>query len=139
MKKTTDFIFNGTELDIQNHIVENINDICDRCFLGSVKNTLTNLKIKGQTKSSGIYDILIYHTNGTGTIIEVKKYTSDMHLLSAIGQILYYAELCEIQLTNYPRLIIASNFIQNSIRAIIKANKLPIRILEVDGNKVTFY
>ena len=137
MKHIPNFNFIGSELDIQNHIVDNIDDICEKCFFGGVKRTLTNLRIKG-SDTNGICDILVFHNNNTATLIEVKKYTSDMHLLSAIGQILFYAELCKIQIDNYPRLIIASNYIPTSIISIIKTNNLPIRLLELDGDKVTF-
>lgn len=134
----TRYNFTGNELDIQKHIVENIKDICENCFFGDVDYCIENRKIQGKLKSGIIFDILVYHKNKTATLIEVKKYTSDMNLLSAIGQLLYYAEILKITLDNYPRLIIASNFIPNSLRATIKANNLPIRLLEVDGDKVTF-
>lgn len=136
MKTLFDFI--GSEKDIQNHIVDNIQNICEKCFFGEVRKTQTNFKLKS-SGNSGIYDILVYHKNGTGTLIEVKKYVNDMYLLSAIGQILYYSELCKINLGEYPRLVIASNYIPDSVRAVIKSNKLPIRLLELDGDKVTLY
>lgn len=137
-ESNTMFDFAGTENDIVLHILDNIDEMSIAFGWGEVERCRTEVTINSPS-GKGRIDILIWHKDGTGTIIEAKKYRDDNYLVSSIGQVLLYAELCSLRFSNYPRIVIASNYIPTVFKSIIKSNDLPIHSMQVDGDRVTYH
>lgn len=133
----TTFLFNGSEMGIQQHIQDNVKDISKNCQWGDIERIIPNGRLSSK-HGIGIYDLLIIHSNQTATLIEVKKYKSEQLILAAIGQILFYGSLVKVHYDAFPRLVIASNYIPATVQYIIKLNNLNIRLLQVDGNEITY-
>ena len=127
----------GNEKDIENHLIDNIDDISIGCFWGPVEKFQKQLRLdmKG---FSPVCDLMIWHGDGTGTVVEVKKFKNELSQSHAIGQILMYGEAIKLKLSEYPRLVICSDYISPIIKSIISAQKLPIKTLQLDGDKVTY-
>jgi|APGre2960657404_1045060.scaffolds.fasta_scaffold27819_4 hypothetical protein len=134
----TNFNFIGLEKDIEAHILENILDISTNCMWGDIKR-VERQYILPISNGKIIADIAIWHTDGTGTFIEVKKTNSNRNnIISAISQVLFYGMIAKKCLGFTPRLVIASNEIMTEIYDIKKEYDLPINILVIDGDKCTY-
>jgi hypothetical protein len=132
------FQFVGTEKDIEAHIVDNIEDISLRCGWGGVKKFKAQLTIRGKSTHYRP-DLMIWHPDGSGTVIEVKSTTkSKQLLLSSVSQILQYGLIIEKTLGAMPRLVIAANEISEDVYDCIKAYRLPINMLMVDGDRCIY-
>ena len=132
------FQFIGTEKDIESHIVDNIEDISAGCGWGVVKSLKTQFTIRSK---STFYrpDVMIWHSDGSGTVIEVKSTISNRQsLLSSVSQVLQYGTIIEKKLGAMPRLVIAANEISDDVYDCIKAYKLPINMLMVDGDRCVY-
>lgn len=132
------FNFNGSENDMELHILENIEDISRHCNWGEIREVKSqytmNIK-KGKIRA----DIMIWHKDGTGTAIEVKNATTNRNcILAAIGQVLSYGWKMKSKLINEPRLVIASNQINSDIYETVKHYGLPISMLMVDGDRCIY-
>jgi len=133
----TKYTHKGNETDIELHIAENIDDIAKGCFWGEISHFKTQFCFPvGNNRKH--CDIILWHKDGTGTVIEVKKYRNINEQVYSIGQILMYAELSKALLGFYPRLVIASDFIHPMLKSIIKGQNLPIKTLQVDGDIVEY-
>jgi hypothetical protein len=135
---TPQYKFEGKEKDVEDHIISNIHEISENCMWGEIKRIETQFVIP--LKNSKIRaDIMIWHTDGTGTVIEVKK--SETHRsqnLSAIGQALFYGRVMEKTLTKMPRMVVASNEISRELYDVIHRFKLPINLLMVDNDRFIY-
>lgn len=137
-KRDTIYNFVGSESDITDYIVESIQEIADGCKWSEIDFVKREISLPSGTTKNNRCDLLLWHKDGTGTLIEVKKYKDDNYMVGAIGQVLMYAELCLIKYGNYPRIVIASDYIPTVLKSIIKSNKLPIKTMQIDGEKVTY-
>lgn len=133
----TKFKHIGNEKSIELHITENLHDIAAGCFWSDISH-FRNQYCFPLRDNRMFCDIFIWHKDFTGTVIEVKKYRSISEQIYSIGQVLLYAELTKSLLGNYPRLVIASDFIHPMLKAVIKGQKLPIKTLQVDGDIVEY-
>ncbi len=132
------YSFIGKEKDIETHILENISDISACCMWGDVKRVERQYPI---TISGGriFVDIMLWHTDGTGTAIEVKRSKTNRNdLLTAIGQSLFYGYKMEKSLNNMARLVIAAPVINKDLYEVVKRFKLPINLLMVDGDRCIY-
>lgn len=131
-----DFI--GKEKDLEDYILENINEISNNCKWGDI------LRIERQfqvpiAQGKVIIDIMIWHKDGTGTAIEVKRSKTNRNdILAGIGQCLSYALKLESALDNAPRLVIAAPVINDDLYRIVNKFKLPINLLMVDGHRCIY-
>ena len=136
--------FNGSEKDIEEHILENIESISKECGWGEIQRVETQYSINcisNGIKSKRVrLDILIWHKDGSGTVIEVKSTKRDMRtqVLSAISQSLYYGCVIEKKLGCMPRLVVAANEISEDVYEAIKRFNLPICLLMVDGDRCIY-
>lgn len=132
------YIFTEKEIELQNHIVENINDIAENCFWGKITRIETQYvipKVNGRI----IADIMLWHEDGTGTVIEVKRSNTNRNvILTAISQSLFYGMLMESSLKNMPRLVIAMPKINADVYNLIKKFNLPINLLMVDNDRCIY-
>ena len=136
--------FNGSEKDIEEYILENINQISEECGWGEIERVETQYTVKCPLKESKQrrirLDIFIWHKDGSGTIIEVKSikkgYRTDA--LSAVSQSLHYGCVIENMLGCLPRLVVAANEISDDIYDTIKRFNLPICLLMVDGDRCVY-
>lgn len=126
-----------SEKDIENHLIDNIHEISSGCFWGDIKRFKPQFQIGG-IGCRAICDVMIWHNDGTGTVVEVKKYKSLHHLISSIGQIILYGELIHAILGQYPRLVIACDHIPQIVKHIVKLNTPSIKLLELNGNRVEY-
>jgi RecB family endonuclease NucS len=131
-----DFI--GKEKDLEEYILENVNEISNNCQWGEI------LRIERQfqvpiAQGKVIIDIMIWHKDGTGTAIEVKRSKTNRNdILAGIGQCLSYSLKLESALDNAPRLVIAAPVINDDLYRIINKFKLPINLLMVDGHRCIY-
>lgn len=140
METLTKYKFIGKEKDICKYFTENMEYIALECKWDKVRNYKEEYVLL--TKHGRIQvDCMIWHDNGTGTIIEFKanKIKNTAWGLSAIGQILYYGSMVEMILGKLPRMVIASNEITTALKFIIKQYKLPIQLMQIDGEEVSYY
>lgn len=128
----------GSEKDIEMHITENVHDIASGCHWPEVSITKNQFPLP-LGKHPKIADIFIRHTDNTGTIVEIKKYRNLSEQIYAIGQVLLYGELVCVLLGNYPRLVIASDYINPILKAIISRQRLPIKTMQIDGDRVEYF
>ncbi len=133
----TNFIHTGREKDIELHLIENISAISENCKWGEITKFQKQLQLQIRGKKP-ICDLMVWHKNGTGTVIEVKKFKGDLWQSHAIGQVLMYGEVLRANLGEYPRMVICSDYISPLVKLIIKSQNLPIKTLEIDGDKVTY-
>lgn len=131
--------FKGNESDIENHILSNIKDISSYCNWGSI----TKIKQQNYIRCSQghiINDIMLWHNNGTGTIIEVKKniQKTRMTLLNGVSQLLFYGTIVKSKYGAIPRLVLASNEITLDVIAMRDDYNLPVDFLMVDGNRCVY-
>jgi hypothetical protein len=132
------YIFTEKEIELQKHIIDNINDIAENCMWGEID------KIKEQyvvSKPNGrlIADIMIWHKDGTGTVIEVKRSSTNRNdILTAISQCLFYGAIMESALKVMPRLVIATPKIDTDTYNVIKRFNLPINLLMVDFDRCIY-
>lgn len=135
--KESKYISQHSEKDIENHLIDNINEISNGCFWGDIKRHKSQYQLNGGVCSI-ICDVMIWHKDGSGTLIEVKKFKSINYLLSSIGQIILYGELIHAHLGQYPRLVIACDHIPELVKKIVKLNTPSIRLLELKGHRVEY-
>lgn len=132
------FEFVGSEKDFEFHLIDNLNDISQSCGWGEVKRWEQQFTMR-QDNTRVIADLMLWHTDGTGTVIECKKSKTNRNdILAAIGQVLFYGTFLKARLSNRPRLVIAAPSIPFSIYSVIQEFKLPINLLIVDGDKCTY-
>lgn len=134
----TDFLFIGKEIDIQSHLVDNMDYILNSLNLPEVKEKYEFLKLKSPLANI-ITDITVLHLDNTASIFEIKKYKNETQICSSIGQLLLQAEIFKANYNEYPRLFLVSNYIPLSCRVITKSINIKINLLELDGDKVTCY
>ncbi len=135
---TARFNFVGSEKDFEFHLIDNLEDISKSCGWGEIKRRERQFTIR-QDKSRVIADLMIWHTDGTGTIIECKKSNTNRNdVLAAIGQVLFYGAFVKSKMIHRPRLVIAAPSIPFTTYSVIQEFKLPINLLIVDGNKCTY-
>lgn len=126
-----------SEKEIESHIIDNIIEISNGCFWGGIKKWKSQYRIEGGT-CSGICDIMIWHKDGSGTLVEVKKFKSVNYLLSSIGQIILYGEIINANLGQLPRLVIACDHIPEIVKKIVKLHTPSIKLLELKGDRVEY-
>lgn len=132
------YSFIGKEKDIEDHIIEHINDISANCMWGDIKRIERQFYIP-IANGSIVVDLMIWHTDGTGTSIEIKRSKTNRNdVLTAIGQSLFYGLKMEESLKNKARLVIASPQINKDIYDVVKKYKLPINFLMVDGDRCIY-
>lgn len=131
----TKFDFYGREKDIEDHIIENIEDIAKYSLWGNIKGCKTQYSVGGKRRV--IIDIFLIHEDGSGTVIEVKKHGNG-GAFDAIGQLLFYGEFIHEATGFYPRLVYASEKFDHKMLCVIHRYKLPINVLRVDGDECIY-
>lgn len=130
--------FKGSERDLEAHILDNIHDIAHKCGWGEI----VRIEKQFMIRLVGYYvvvDIMLWHSDGTGTAIECKTGKNNRNdLLTGIGQVLFYGANLATALKVMPRLVIASPVISPYVHHTIKVFNLPICLLGVDGDKCTY-
>jgi hypothetical protein len=136
--------FDGSEKDIEEHILENIESISKECGWGDVQRVETQYVIKcpsTEKRQKKIrIDIFVWHTDGSGTVIEVKsvKNKNRTDSLTAVSQSLHYGYVVEAFLGHLPRIVVAANEISGDVYETIKRFNLPICLLMVDGDRCVY-
>jgi hypothetical protein len=86
----------------------------------------------------GMIDFMLWHKNGTVTIMECKvKAISENNEFTAVGQLLLYASVLRRGFY-YPRLVICAPELSQSLYFTIKEFNLPIQLLQIDSDKITY-
>lgn len=132
------FDFVGKEKDVELHIIDNIHEIAKHCNWGEVVRIERQFMIR-YGKGSICADIMVWHKDGSGTVIEVKRTKTNRNdTLAAIGQVLAYGYKVKEVLTNRPRLVISSPEINEELYRVIQEYKLPIDLLMIDGDRAIY-
>jgi hypothetical protein len=128
----------GKESLLETSIYENITEISANCFWGDIKSIERQYVIRASGKSI-IADLFLFHTNGTGTLIEVKTCNKNRNNdLAAIGQLLFYGDKIEKRLGYMPRLVFAAPIINFDVHDVVKKYKLPINFLMFDIDRCVY-
>ncbi|MDO6389014.1 hypothetical protein Q4E40_02660 [Pontibacter sp. BT731] len=129
------YTFLGKEKDLESHVLDNIHDIAKYCKWGVIKRIERQYMLK---LASGhvIADIMLWHEDGTGTLIECKTGKNNRNdLIGAIGQVLFYGATFKALLGNMPRLVIAAPELKPELQATIQGFSLPIELILIDGSR----
>lgn len=130
--------FSGKEADVENHIIDNIHIISEKCGWGEIVKYKQQFHFSYDT-GRVIVDIMIWHNDGTGTLIETKSTGRDkIDVFAAIGQCLFYGDRFYDLFGVEPRLVIATPHISPDIYKTIKRRKLPISLLMIDGDRCVY-
>jgi hypothetical protein len=131
-------IFTGSENDLELNIIDDLQEISDNCKWGEIIRYQQQFTLKYK-KGRIVTDIFIWHKDGTGTLIEVKKNKTNRNdLLTAISQILFYGNIIERKLKFKPRFVIAINELNEDIYDLINEYNLPINLLMYDKNRCVY-
>lgn len=130
--------FIGSESDLESHILDNIHDVAKYCEWGEIQRVERQFRVP-IVGYHVIADIMIWHTDGSGTLIECKTgKTNRNDALTGIGQVLFYGTSLKAALGEMPRLVIAAPVSMPHVRQTIRAFALPIHLLTVDGDRCIY-
>lgn len=132
------FDFVGSEKDLEEYILEEIETISENCKWGGIKSIEQQYRIPfGNTHL--ITDLMLFHDNGTATIIEVKGLSRNKNsILGGVMQLLSYGMKIEA-ITGYkPRLVLVAPEINPDVGMVIAHYNLPISLMMVDGDRVVY-
>lgn len=131
----------GSEKDFEENVFDNLEQMI--AGLGLPK--ITTAERQRQIRFPGgqiIMDIVVRHTDGSATIIEVKKpskqnpSTSPYAQMQAIGQLLLYQNVFEMKTNIKPRLILIDNKIHERTCLAFAGNNLPITLIDFQKDRV---
>lgn len=138
------YIFTGTEKKFEDLITESIAEICHGLELPPIARVK-----RQQTILVGSYsirpDIFIWHTDGTGSILEVKLSNCEhpaagrMSQAQALGQLMLYGEVVISVWGDgkfLPRLFLFDNKIYPETHMMASRHRLPISLVEIQGSRV---
>lgn len=141
MKKQMEYMFIGKEKDFEDHIYENIDEICAGLGLPAIMTTGRQCLIHRdglQIKP----DIIVRHIDGTMTVFEVKKAnekypsTAPTNQMQAIGQLLLYGNVLEAMIDAPVRLALIDNKIYYRTFCAFIGNNLPITLIELQNDRI---
>lgn len=131
------YVFWGKETHIEAHFVDCYQDIARESGWGSVKEIQQQVKIPALLDRFVILDLVLFHDNGTITIIEAKKHRKDRQdMLKALPQVLYYGTLIEQKYGVLPRMVILSDTISPELFEVCTRFNFPIDFMMLDGDRV---
>lgn len=141
LKKPLEYEFIGKEKDFEDHIFENIDEICEGLGLPAIisKDRQRMIHCEGfQIKP----DILVRHIDGTMTVFEVKK-ANEKHpcvaptnQMQAIGQLLLYRNVIQAIIAAPVRLALIDNKIYYRTYCAFLGNNLPITLIELQNDRI---
>ncbi|HRH40360.1 MAG TPA: hypothetical protein PKY82_01860 [Pyrinomonadaceae bacterium] len=124
--------FTGKEF--KEDLIANIHQISEGIGWGKVEKFTPQYKTYFAHKRCSV-DLLILHTDKTGTVIECH---TDKHLPEAIGRLLTFGLAVEEKFRVAMRLVLCAPDIPISIYKMIKHFNLPIRILQINKDVCTY-
>ena len=135
--KPTEFKYIGAEKEFEDYLYESIDEVAFYCGWGKVKRIEKQYILKYGKKKPRV-DLMVWHNDGSGTIIECKIENSNHWMLSAIGQSLFYRNIAKHLLGQFPRIVIAADSIPTELYSVIAEYKLPIKLLQMDNGKIIY-
>ena len=133
-----DFEFKGKEKDLELYVMENIHDISLNRNWGNIVNVESQFPVN-LTKGRIFADVMLWHENGSGTVIEIKRSNTNRNdVLTAISQLLFYGQRLEEKWGAMPRLVVCCPEISMDSYDVIKRFNLPINILMIDGDRCLY-
>lgn len=90
-------------------------------------------------KGAIVCDIMLWHTDGTGTCIEIKMGNNNRNDdLMGIGQLLFYGKIMKESLSKLPRLVLVSPEIKTETFSVIKEFNLPLSLMRFNEGKCIY-
>ena len=141
LKEEPRFIFEGAEKDFEEHIVLNADLICEALGLPEIK----IIERQRQIRFGGnqiTMDIVIRHTDGSLTILEVKKlnnknpWTSTGAQVQAVGQMLLYRNIVKAKTGITPRVALITDKLFYRTQAVFIDTELPLALIEFQRNRL---
>lgn len=130
--------FHGSERDFEAHVADNLDDISKHCGWGEISHFKQQFTLKMGNERQCV-DIMIWHKDGTGTLIECKTGKTNRHdVLTAMGQAMFYGTNIKYALGQMPRLVIASPKFSQHLWRTISTFELPINLLVIDGDRCVY-
>ena len=122
----------------EDFFLSNINRIANECNWGDIKRIENQFMIPLK-QGKIIADAMIWHTDGTGTCIEIKTGKNNRNDdLTGLSQLLFYGYISEKTLSNLPRLVLVMPKIKSELYEVIKRFNLPINLLELTDDRCIY-
>ena len=141
MKQPLRYEFIGNEKAFEDHIYENIEEICDGLHLPTIiaKDRQRMFHVDGfQIKP----DIMVRHIDGTMTVFEVKKAnekypsTGTFNQMQAIGQLILYRNVLQEVINAPVRVALIDNKIYYRTFCAFIGDDLPITLIELQNDRI---
>jgi hypothetical protein len=141
LKEPIKWVFEGSEKEFENNVIEHLNEICNFLDLPPIESVHRQRQIRCDGFQI-IMDIVVRHTDLTATIFEVKKgnnkhpSTGTFNQMQGIGQLLLYQNIFELTTGGKPRLVLIDNKIHERTLWAFSNNNLPITLVDFQKDRV---
>ena len=135
------YFFIGKEKEYEEYLVDGMSDICEGLGLPPISDIKTQQRFNLDTFSIKP-DIMVFHSDGTLSVFEVKcsnsRYPSTgvSSQTQAIGQILLYKSVLEELIKGKLRMFLVDQKIYSRTICVFSQMKLPITLIEVQNDRV---
>ncbi len=135
----TDYLFTLSEREFEDYVLENLNRIASQSGWSTIRRVERQFRIPIAGSRYARVDIMVWHTDGTGTVIECKiPTTASTYELYSIGQLMLYASVIKTQMGQYPRLVMCAPSISPMYYRIVKEFNVPIHLLQIDNEECVY-
>lgn len=141
LKKPVEYTFEGNEKEFEEHIVLNIDMICEGLGLSQPEEVIQQKQIRFEG-SQIIMDIIVMHKDKTVTMFEVKKinskhpHTATNAQMNSVGQMLLYKNVLEAYTGVPVRVALIAEKIFPRTMIIFNKNRLPLTLIEFQKDKI---
>lgn len=141
LKSERRYVFTGKEKDFEEYVIECLPEIFETIGLSPIR----VLKRQHVIQTTDVWvriDVLVQHEDDSVSVIETKvvneknPQTSVHQQTQAIGQLLLYKAMVEVQYGIEPRLFLIDTEIHARTILIFKEYKLPVTLMEIQNDRV---
>lgn len=144
IKERQRYFFNGGEKEFEEYVLESLEDICEGLGLPPIGEVERQKRINvGEFAIQP--DIVVWHTDGTGSIFEIKcvnrinPATGRSAQVNAVGQLLLYRSVFKEARGKgefAPRLFLVDQKIYDKTVCVFSEFKLPVTLVEIQNDRV---
>lgn len=141
LKTERRYVFAGKEKDFEEYVIGCLSEIFEATSLAPIR-TLKRQHVIQTTDAWVRIDVLVQHEDNSMSVIEIKTVneknpqTSVHQQTQAIGQLLLYKAMVEVQYGIEPRLFLIDTEIYARTMLIFKEYKLPVTLMEIQNGRV---
>jgi hypothetical protein len=135
----TEHLFTLSEREFEDYVLENLERIALKSGWATIRRVERQFRIPIAGSRYARVDIMVWHVDGTGTVIECKvPTTASTYELYSIGQLMLYASVIKTQMGQYPRLVMCAPSISPMYYRIVKEFQVPINLLQIDNDECVY-